>query len=169
MVHHPDDASASFADPPTSKGIPADEVFEAQLSWDPDRRWKSIPPILDDLKRKARQLGLWNMWLHSHYEGGAGFTNVEYALMCETMGRSHIASETMNCSAPDTGNMEVNPEAYWRDFCSCVQINLLTLEREKKVTCEIRERRTEETMAPAVIGRADSISVRHDGEIRCVI
>lgn len=89
-------------------GIPADEVFESQLGTDPAQRMKTIPPILDDLKQKARKLGLWNLWLSSHYEEGAGFTNLEYGLMCEQMGRSRVAAESMNCSAPDTGNMEVS-------------------------------------------------------------
>ncbi|KAF2100355.1 acyl-CoA dehydrogenase NM domain-like protein [Rhizodiscina lignyota] len=87
--------------------VPADEVFEAQLSWDPDKRFKNIPLILEDLKAKARKLGLWNLWLSKHYEGGAGFTNLEYGLMCEVLGRSLLSREAMNCSAPDTGNMEV--------------------------------------------------------------
>ena len=87
--------------------IPADEVFEAQLSTDPDLRWKSIPPIVEELKAKARKLGLWNLWMSKHYEGGAGFTNVEYGLMCEILGRSYLAREALNCSAPDTGNMEL--------------------------------------------------------------
>jgi acyl-CoA dehydrogenase len=90
-------------------GVPADEVFEALLSENHETRWKSIPPILDDLKVKARKLGLWNLWLSGHYSdsGGEGFTNVEYGLMCEILGRSNVASEALNCSAPDTGNMEV--------------------------------------------------------------
>ncbi|KIW06218.1 uncharacterized protein PV09_02694 [Verruconis gallopava] len=87
--------------------VPADELFEAQLSWDPDKRWKSIPPIMEQLKDRARKLGLWNLWLSNHYEGGAGFTNLEYALMCEILGRSVVSREALNCSAPDTGNMEV--------------------------------------------------------------
>ncbi|KAK4945653.1 hypothetical protein LTR10_015272 [Elasticomyces elasticus] len=87
--------------------VPADDVFESQLGSNPEERARTIPPILGDLKKKARELGLWNLWLHSHYEDGAGFTNLEYGLMCETMGRSRIAPEATNCSAPDTGNMEV--------------------------------------------------------------
>lgn len=62
---------------------------------------------MEDLKARARQLGLWNLWLSNHYEGGAGFTNLEYGLMCEILGRSVVSREAMNCSAPDTGNMEV--------------------------------------------------------------
>jgi acyl-CoA dehydrogenase len=67
--------------------------------WQPTR-------VVEDLKVKARAAGLWNLWLpESDY--GAGLTNHEYATLCEIMGRSHIASEACNCSAPDTGNMEV--------------------------------------------------------------
>jgi acyl-CoA dehydrogenase len=88
-------------------GEPADEVFEAQLSTDPDKRWKSVPVIVEHLKAKARKLGLWNLFLSGH-AGGAGFTNLEYGLMCEILGRSLLSREAMNCSAPDTGNMEVS-------------------------------------------------------------
>jgi acyl-CoA dehydrogenase len=89
-----------------STGVPADEVFEAQLSTDPDKRWTTVPPIIEHLKDKAKKLGLWNLFLADH-EGGAGFTNLEYGLMCEVLGRSLLAREALNCSAPDTGNMEV--------------------------------------------------------------
>jgi len=81
-------------------------VFEAQLSTDPDKRWKTVPEIVEHLKAKARKLGLWNLWLSDH-DGGAGFTNLEYGLMCEILGRSLLSREALNCSAPDTGNMEV--------------------------------------------------------------
>jgi acyl-CoA dehydrogenase len=63
---------------------------------------------MDELKKKAQQLGLWNLFLaKGHYKEGAGFTNLEYGLMCEQFGRSRTASEATNCSAPDTGNMEL--------------------------------------------------------------
>jgi acyl-CoA dehydrogenase len=68
-------------------------------------RWKPAP-VMEELKAKAREQGLWNLFL-SESENGAGLTNLEYAPLCEIMGRSHIGPEAFNCSAPDTGNMEV--------------------------------------------------------------
>jgi acyl-CoA dehydrogenase len=72
-------------------------------------RWTHTPrqnEILQNLKDKARELGLWNFFLPES-QGGAGISNLEYAHLAEIMGRSRLASESFNCSAPDTGNMEV--------------------------------------------------------------
>ena len=80
-----------------------EEVFEDQL--DKNGRW-TIPPILDELKEKAKKEGLWNLFLPES-NLGAGLKNIEYAPLCEIMGRSPIGAEIFNCSAPDTGNMEV--------------------------------------------------------------
>ncbi len=76
------------------------EQHEAQSD-----RWLT-PPILDELKAKAREAGIWNLFLPDS-EYGAGLSNLEYAPLCEIMGRSPIAPEIFNCAAPDTGNMEV--------------------------------------------------------------
>ena len=83
---------------------PNERTFEEQLASGPDR-WQ-IPPILEELKDKAKAAGLWNLFLPES-EHGYGLTNLEYAPLSEIMGRVHWASEVFNCSAPDTGNMEV--------------------------------------------------------------
>jgi acyl-CoA dehydrogenase len=86
---------------------PAEERFHAEIAvnrrngnaWQPTQ-------VMEELKAKAKADGLWNLWLPES-NLGAGLTNLEYAPLCEIMGRSHIGPEAFNCSAPDTGNMEV--------------------------------------------------------------
>jgi acyl-CoA dehydrogenase len=83
---------------------PAEAVYESQLrdSGNPHHQ----PAVMEELKAKAREAGLWNMFLPDA-EHGAGLSNSDYAPLAEILGRSRIASEACNCSAPDTGNMEV--------------------------------------------------------------
>jgi len=88
--------------------IPADAVFTSQIGETTKQRFSSHPPVLEELKAKAKKLGLWNMFLpKNHFKEGAGFSNLEYGLMAEYLGKSRTASEATNCAAPDTGNMEV--------------------------------------------------------------
>lgn len=87
--------------------IPLDEEFLAEVA--KGDRWSYTPrqkEILEGLKAKARERGLWNFWL-TDSEMGYGLTTVEYAYLAEEMGKAHLGAEVFNCSAPDTGNMEV--------------------------------------------------------------
>jgi len=84
--------------------MPNEATYHEQLATD---RWRA-PEILEQLKAKAKAQGLWNFFLPLNYgEYSGGLTNLEYAPLAEEMGRVHWASEVFNCSAPDTGNMEV--------------------------------------------------------------
>ena len=83
---------------------PNEKTYDEQLNSQGDR-WQ-IPPIIEELKHKAKARNLWNLFLPES-DHGYGLTNLEYAPLAELMGRVHWASEVFNCSAPDTGNMEV--------------------------------------------------------------
>ena len=101
-------------------------------------RWSHTPrqdEIMESLKVEARRLGMWNFFLPES-QGGAGISNLDYAHLAEIMGRSRLASEAFNCSAPDTGNMEV-------------------LERYGS------EEQKKEWLVPALGGR-DSLCIRYD-------
>jgi acyl-CoA dehydrogenase len=84
---------------------PAEAVYHEQIlaSGDPHLH----PPMMEKLKAQARELGLWNLFLPHGRDDEEGLTNVDYAPLAEIMGRSPIGPEACNCSAPDTGNMEV--------------------------------------------------------------
>jgi acyl-CoA dehydrogenase len=90
--------------------LPAEAIFEEQAAKlaSEGRGWER-PPIMDDLKAKARSRGLWNLFL-AHHPEGAGLTNLQYAPLAELSGRSFLTPEVLNCAAPDTGNMEVLAE-----------------------------------------------------------
>ena len=98
------DAAQTFID---ERVQPVDKEFLAEVG--KGDRWSLTArqhEILDDLKSAAREQNLWNFWL-TDSESGYGLTTVEYAYLAEATGRSHLAAEAFNCSAPDTGNMEV--------------------------------------------------------------
>jgi acyl-CoA dehydrogenase len=123
--------------------LPAAKLAHAQLPADPVKRWQTVIPVIDELKVKAKKLGLWNLFLSkAHYpEYGVPLTNLEvrfldyklhqsdickyhqYAVMAEMLGRGgHMVPEVVNCSAPDTGNMG-NTLLIWS---SALDLNCLT-------------------------------------------
>src|SRR5688572_11918218 len=84
---------------------PAESVYREQMleAGDPHAH----PPVIEDLKAEAKSRGLWNLFLPHKTQWTDGLSNLDYAPLAEIMGRSHLASEACNCSAPDTGNMEI--------------------------------------------------------------
>jgi len=108
MDFQPSERAAEFAERLTAfmdeHVHPAEPVYVEQMRASGDPHFH--PPVLEELKDEARRRGLWNLF-HPDPRFGAGLTNLEYAPLAEIMGHTHIASEATNCSAPDTGNMEV--------------------------------------------------------------
>jgi acyl-CoA dehydrogenase len=84
---------------------PAEATYEQQIEASGDPHFH--PPVMEELKSEARRRGLWNLFLPHQTEWGAGLSNLDYAPLAEVTGRSFIAPEALNCSAPDTGNMEI--------------------------------------------------------------
>ena len=82
---------------------PNEHKWEAHVR--SEKRWEPVP-IIEKLKPLARKAGLWNLFLPHSKRAPEGLSNLEYAPLCEIMGREHWAPEVFNCSAPDTGNME---------------------------------------------------------------
>jgi acyl-CoA dehydrogenase len=84
---------------------PAEPVYRRQIEESGDPHFH--PPVMEELKEEARRRGLWNLFLPHATEWGGGLSNLDYAPLAEITGRSRIAPEALNCSAPDTGNMEI--------------------------------------------------------------
>jgi acyl-CoA dehydrogenase len=87
------------------KVLPAEPVYRQQLEASGDPHFH--PPVMEDLKADAKRRGLWNLFLPHKTQWTEGLSNLDYSPLCEVMGRSALASEATNCSAPDTGNMEI--------------------------------------------------------------
>lgn len=83
--------------------IPADSMMKAQLA---KNRWQT-PPLMKELRQKAKSRGLFNLFLPNHFKESPGLTNLEYSCCAEIMGRVYWAAQTMNCHAPETGNIEL--------------------------------------------------------------
>eukprot|EP00842_Homolaphlyctis_polyrhiza_P004973 jgi/Hompol1/5477/HPOL_000916-RA len=96
----------TLADFVQNECIPAEALYHQQIAKG-DARWKTVPPIIESLKLRAKSLGLWNLFLPKYYPESPGLSNLEYAVLCEIIGRSDLAAEATNTNAPDTGNMEV--------------------------------------------------------------
>jgi len=121
--------------------IPLDEEFLAEV--EKGDRWTYTPrqtEILEGLKAEAKKRGLWNFWL-TDSERGYGLTTVEYAYLAEEMGKAHLGAETFNCSAPDTGNMEVferyGTETHKKQWLARVRFISLWFTRQMKTAQSI--------------------------------
>ena len=85
--------------------LPAEPIVKAQVAHG-QTRW-ATPALIQDLRKKAKAAGLFNIFLPNHFKESPGLTNLEYSCCAEIMGRVYWAAQTMNCHAPETGNMEL--------------------------------------------------------------
>jgi acyl-CoA dehydrogenase len=137
--------------------IPADAVFAQQLGTDIEARFSAHPAIMEELKSKAKALGLWNMFLpRNHFKEGAGFSNLEYGLMAEMLGKSATASEVC-LDARQTGMKSI-----WTNAGNTGYQLRRTGHRQHGGHCQVRHRSTEEEVARPSTGRQDSICVFDD-------
>ena len=148
--------------------MPAESTFHEQVSTDPAKRWKSYPIVMEQLKEKAKALGLWNLFLSKeHYpDVGVPLTNLEYSVMAEIMGRCpRIAPEACNCSAPDTGNMGSSRFTFPYPLISTlhsVKNARLTLRSDDRGLRSIRYSSAKGQVARPSSRRKDQIFLRHD-------
>lgn len=105
--------------------LPGDAVYAAQLG-EGAERWSSQPSVLDDLKEKAKKVGIWNMFLpKNHFKEGAGFSNLEYGLIAEELGKSRTASEVSQMALHSPKS--VNTDTISRPRTALLQILVRTL------------------------------------------
>jgi len=135
--------------------IPADTLYHAQLG-EGDKRWTTYPPVIDELKVKAKKIGLWNLFLpKNHFKEGAGFSNLEYGLMAEYMGKSRTASEVRSLIA----------ECLCKASAELVSLGLqlrCSGYRQYGGHSQIWERRAKEAVARTFIERRHQISFLDD-------
>ncbi len=142
---------------------PADAIFNQQLGQSTQERFSAHPPILEDLKREARRMGLWNLFLaQGHYSQGAGFSNLEYGLMAEQLGESQIASEV---SEPTT--VASRRRTLMDEWHSTGHELLSSGHRQYGGVGKIWECRAKRGMAQALARRQDPISFLDDGAGHC--
>ena len=127
--------------------MPTEKLFEAQM---PADRWSSIPPVVDELKKKAKALGLWNLFLHKGYKEGPGLTNLEYAIMAELTGLTRLAPEVLLS--------HVTTDEIGDELC-CSRY------REHGSICKVRKSRAKEEVASPLNEWGDPFRLLNDGAI----
>jgi hypothetical protein len=133
--------------------LPADPIYEAQLG-EGRERWETKSTVMDDLKGKAKKLGLWNMFMPG--QTGANFTNLEYGLMAEYLGKSHVASEVRS-------SLRLDGKESTADLLVHLGYELLgTRYGQHGGPAQIWNTRAERKMAAAIAGRQDPLGLPHD-------